>query len=197
MFQPKLLCAAILTLVLTSPGIAQRMELISIPQSANQPANGSVDNPDNALLKSAADWISNVFGLPELRTLPAIRRLPAGKSAFLSSAAIASDQLPDTAVINYQRSPQEMLAHYDDASKTIFLPDGWAGSTPAEMSVLVHAMAYHFQNVGGRANYDCAEERKALPYEAQERWLGLYDRSLVKDFSIEPATLMLITQCMP
>ena len=90
-----------------------------------------------------------------------------------------------------------MVAHYDDATKTIYLPDGWNGSTPAEMSVLVHAMTHHFQNVSGRKYYDCPEERKALPYEAQDRWLGLHERSLKEDFKIEPATLMLITQCMP
>lgn len=90
-----------------------------------------------------------------------------------------------------------MIAYYDDATKTIYLPDGWNGSTPAEMSVLVHAMVHHFQNVSGQKYYDCPEERKALPYEAQDRWLGLYERSLSEDFKIEPATLMLITQCMP
>ena len=177
------------------------MELTSIPQTTDRAANGNVDKLDidkldTALIRSAADWISNVFGLPELHTLPAIGRLSAGKTAFLSSPAIASGRLPDTAVINYQRSPHEMVARYDDATKTIYLPDDWTGSTPVEMSILVHTMAYHFQNMGGR-KYDCAEERKALPYEAQERWLRLYHRSLLKDFSIEPATLMLITQCMP
>ena len=197
MFQPKLLCTVILTLSLTGSVAAQRVELTSLPQATNRVASGNVDNLDTTLVRLVADWISNVFGLPELKTLPVIRRFPDGKSAFLSSAAIASDRFPDTAVINYQRSRHEMLAHYDDATKTIYLPDGWTGSTPGEMSVLVHATAHHFQNVSGRANYDCAEERKALPYEAQERWLGLYDRSLLKDFSIEPATLMLITQCMP
>jgi len=197
MFNSKLFCAAILTLALAGPVAAQRLELISIPQAADRPVSGNVDNPDIPLLRSAADWISNVFGLPEMQTLPAIRRFPAGKSALLSNKGIASDRLPDTAVMNYQRSAHEMVAHYDDATKTIYLPDGWNGSTPAEMSVLVHAMAHHFQNVGQRKYYDCPEERKALPYEAQERWLGLYGRGLSDDFGIDQATLMLITQCMP
>jgi uncharacterized protein DUF6647 len=193
MFNSKLFCTAILTLALASPIAAQRLELISIPKAADRPVSGNVDNPDAVLLRSAADWISNVFGLPEIQALPNIRRFSAGKFAFVR---VILDRVPDTAVMNYQRTGHEMVAHYDDATKTIYLPDGWNGSTPAEMSVLVHATAHHFQRVN-RKYYDCSEERKALPYEAQERWLGLYGRSLSKDFNIEPATLMLITQCMP
>jgi uncharacterized protein DUF6647 len=196
MFRSKLFCTGILTLALAGPVAAQRLELISIPQAADRPVSGNVGDPDTALLRSAADWISNVFGLPEMRNLPTTWRFAVGKSAALSNKGILSDRLPDTAVMNYQRTGHEMVAHYDDATNTIYLPDGWDGSTPAQMSALVHAMVHHFQNVGGRKN-DCPEERRALPYEAQERWLGLYGRSLNDDFKIEPATLMLITQCIP
>jgi hypothetical protein len=90
-----------------------------------------------------------------------------------------------------------MIALFDDAARTIYLSDHWSGSTPAEMSILVQAMVRHFQNVGGPRTYDCPEERNALPYDAQERWLGLYGTSLSEEFGIEPATLMLITQCIP
>ena len=197
MFRSKLFCTVILSFALAGPAAAQRLELISIPQAAERPVSGNVNNPDFALLRSAADWISNVFGLPEIQTPPKVRRFSAGTYAFVTSKGVISDRRPDTAVMNYQRTGHEMVAHYDDATKTIYLPDGWNGSTPTEMSILVHAMAHHIQNVSGRKYYDCPEERKALPYEAQERWLGLYDRSLKEDFSIEPATLMLITQCMP
>ena len=41
----------------------------------------------------------------------------------------------------------------------------------------------------------CAEERNALPYEVQQRWLALYEREFAKDFRIDQATLVLITQC--
>jgi uncharacterized protein DUF6647 len=196
MLQPKLFCTGILTFVLAGPVAAQRLELISIPQ-ADQPVSGTVGNPDTALLRSAADWISNVFNLPEMRNLPTTGRFAAGKSAVLPNKGILSDRLPDAAVINYQRTGHEMVAHYDDATNTIYLPDYWNGSTPAEMSALVHVIVLHFQNVGDSKYYRCPEERKSLPYEAQERWLGLYGRSLSDDFKIDPALLMLMTQCIP
>lgn len=195
MLKQVLFSATILALALAGPVAAQRVERTSMPQAAGQPESGSVDNLDNSL-RSAGDWISNIFDLPDMQTLPAIRRIPSEKLALLSGTSIASDRLPDTAVM-HQRSVHEMVARYDYAKKTIYLSAGWNGSTPAEMSMLVHLMAHHFQNVGGRKYFDCAEERNALPYEAQERWLGLYGGSLREDFGIDQAELMLITQCMP
>ena len=196
MFPSKLFCTAILTLALAGPAAAQRLELISMPQAADRPVSDNAENLDIALLRSAADWISNVFGLPEMQTLPKVRRFSARRFVFVTSKGVISDRLPDTAVVNYLQTGHEVIAHYDDATKTIYLPHSWNGSTPAEMSVLAHTMAHHFQNVG-RKYYDCPQERKALPYEAQDRWLGLYEGTLKEDFEIGPASLMLITQCMP
>lgn len=187
--------ATILALALAGPVAAQRVELTTMPQAAHLPLSGSVDNLENSL-RSAADWISNIFALPDMQTLPAIRRIPSEKLALLSGTSTASDRLPDTAVM-HQRSAHEIVAHYNYATKTIYLPVTWSGSTPAEMSILIHLMAHHFQNVGERKYFDCAEEQKAMPYEAQERWLGLYGSSLREDFRIDQAELMLITQCVP
>jgi hypothetical protein len=187
----------ILTLLTAEPAVSQRLELVSIPKPAPiLPVSSNVGSPDAELLRSTANWISSVFRLPELQELPDIRRFPSGKFVFVSTSGIVSDRLPDTAVVDYRQSGREIAAHYDDSTKTIYLPESWDDSTPAQMSVLVHAMTHHFQRLS-RKYYDCPQERKALPYEAQERWLGLYDRSLLEDFRIEPATLMLITQCVP
>lgn len=195
MVKSKLFCAAIVA-VLAGPAAAQRPELISIPQATDKPLISKVENPNVALLRSAADWISSVFDLAPLHALPEIRRFPSGQYAFVSKSGIASDRVLDTTVVNYRQSGREIAAYYDDSTRTIYLPESWDGSTPAQMSILVHATAHHFQRVY-RKYYDCPQERKALPYEAQERWLGLYDRRLREDFAIAPDVLMLITQCVP
>src|SRR6266436_1020947 len=44
-------------------------------------------------------------------------------------------------------APGDTLAVYHDATQTIYLSQGWSGNTPAELSVLVHEMIHHFQNV--------------------------------------------------
>jgi len=193
MFKSKLLCTAILTLTLATTAEAQTLELTSIPQPTEQPAGRIVQNPDAVALKLAAEWISAVFNLPKIETLPNVRRLPAEKYTR-SRTGIPTDSLLETAQPSGQR---ETVVPYDDATKTIYLPSRWSGSTPAQMSGLVHATARHFQNIGARRSYDCPEERNAQPYEAQERWLGLYGTNLSEEFGIDAATLLLITQCVP
>jgi hypothetical protein len=166
MLKQTLFSAAILALALAEPVAAQRVELTSMSQAAGQPESGSVDSLDNSL-RSAGAWISNIFDLPDIQTLPAIRRIPSEKLALLSGTSIASDRLPDTAVM-HQRSAHEMVARYDYAKKTIYLSGGWNGSTPAEMSMLVHLMAHHLQNVRTHASsrFRCSASRTCFTTSA-------------------------------
>ena len=87
------------------------------------------------------------------------------------------------------------MAVYSDAARTIYLPEGWSGRTAAELSVLVHEMVHHLQNLAG-LKYNCSQEREALAYRAQERWLGLFGRSLAQDFAIDSFSLLVKTRCM-
>jgi hypothetical protein len=88
----------------------------------------------------------------------------------------------------------KVFSIYDDASKTIFLREGWTGSSAAELSVLVHEMVHHLQNVG-KLKFDCPAAREKLAYEAQEQWLRLFGRDLSRDFDVDQLTRWLITQC--
>ena len=86
-------------------------------------------------------------------------------------------------------------AFYDDKTRTIFLPKGWTGRSPAELSVLVHEMVHHVQNVAG-LTYACPEEREKIAYAAQRQWLALFGRDLMREFKIDPMTLLVRTNCM-
>jgi hypothetical protein len=86
-------------------------------------------------------------------------------------------------------------AFYDDATRTIHLPTGWTGGSPAELSVLVHEMVRHVQNVAGLV-YACPEAREKLPYAAQRQWLALFGRELMKEFNLDPVTLLIRTNCV-
>jgi hypothetical protein len=44
--------------------------------------------------------------------------------------------------------------------------------------------------------YHVRKEREALAYRAQERWLGLFGRSLAQDFQIDGFSLLVKTRCM-
>ena len=91
------------------------------------------------------------------------------------------------------RNPKT-VATYDPLTRTIYLPEGWTGTTPAELSVLVHEMVHDLQNVA-RTRFPCVEASEELAYAAQERWLGLFGRTLMKDFEIDPFTLLVSTRC--
>ena len=87
-----------------------------------------------------------------------------------------------------------VVALYDDQTKTIYLSDKWAGSTPAELSVLVHEMVHHLQNEAG-TTYECPAEREKLAYEVQDKWLGLFGRNLEGEFEINGLALLVSTSC--
>jgi hypothetical protein len=146
------------------------------------------------LLNAIATWLSTEFELPTIRNLPKIEILPAARinamhyGRLLPGSVTTESTLPS-------RSHGDIVAVYSDAARTIYLPEGWTGKTAAELSVLVHEMVHHLQNVAG-LKYNCPQEREALAYRAQERWLGLFGRSLAQDFEIDGFSLLVKTRCM-
>src|SRR3546814_1690498 len=72
---------------------------------------------------------------------------------------------------------------YDEPSRTIYLPEGWAADSPIDVSMLVHELVHHLQHAGG-LEYDCPEAQDRHAYQAQERWLNLFDTSLSDEFGI-------------
>ena len=89
---------------------------------------------------------------------------------------------------------REVVALYNDDTKTVYLPDGWTGHTPAELSVLVHEMVHHFQNIAG-IRYECPMGREKLAYLAQSQWLSLSGLTLESEFGIDAMTVLVNTTC--
>jgi hypothetical protein len=135
------------------------------------------------LLTVIMTWLSSNFDLPATHEQPDVR--------FVTQQQMAEIRLSPLAT-----SPgHELVAIYEDRSKTIFLSDRWAGDMPADLSVLVHETVHHLQNVG-KLKYFCPEAREALAYEAQDRWLGMFGQSLQTTFELDPLTLKVKTACM-
>ena len=140
-------------------------------------------------------WVSNQFDLPTMHEHPRIEFAPPAKIASLRFTDLLSD--PGAQVEPNNRAPSaqhDTIAIYDDATRTIYLPEGWSGSTPAELSVLVHEMVHHFQNLLG-LKHECPQEREKLAYIAQDRWLGLFGHSLADDFALDPFSLFVKRTC--
>ena len=146
------------------------------------------------LLSAIATWLSAEFELPTVRSLPKIEIVPAARINAMHYGRLLPGSSP-TESTPPVRSQGDIVAVYSDAARTIYLPEGWTGNTPAELSVLVHEMLHHLQNAAG-LKYNCPQEREALAYRAQERWLGLFGRSLAQDFEIDGFSLLVKTRCI-
>lgn len=151
------------------------------------------------LLTAIVTWLSFGFGLPTDYHHPRIE--------FVSSAKMAAAQFRGRGAA-YRRalsgegshparpaSQRDVEALYDDSSRTIYLPEGWTGKTPAEVSVLVHEMVHHLQNRAG-LKYMCPQAREKLAYAAQNQWLAQSGRNIMDEFDLDPLTVLLRTKCM-
>jgi hypothetical protein len=148
------------------------------------------------LLTAIETWLSVEFDLAPVHHHPQIELVPAAKIVALRYKGIVP--APHTNFAPDDRgtlaAQRETLAIYSDAAQTIYLPEGWTSGTPAELSVLVHELVHHAQNLLG-LKYHCPQEREQLAYVAQERWLGLFGRSLASEFELDPLTLLVKTKC--
>jgi hypothetical protein len=148
-----------------------------------------------ALLTAMETWVSSQFDLAAIHEHPRIEFASPAKIASLRSTDLLSNPGAQVEPNNRASSAQhDTIAIYDDATRTIYLPEGWTGGTPAELSVLVHELVHHFQNVLG-LKYGCPQEREKLAYLAQDRWLGPFGHSLAEDFALDPFSLFVKTTC--
>jgi hypothetical protein len=135
------------------------------------------------LLMLVTAWLSANFDLPAEHEQPNIKLITQQQMVTFRYGGSAAN------------SGRELVALYDDKTRTIFLSDRWTGGTPTELSVLVHEMVHHLQNVAN-LRHECPAAREALAYAAQEKWLGLFGKSLASEFEIDPLTLKISTACM-
>src|SRR6516165_6245078 len=164
------------------------------PADAQPSANGT-QSTGQALLTAMEIWVSSQFDLPAIHEHPRIEFAPPAKIASLRFPDLLSDPGAQVEPNNRASSAQhDTIAIYYDATRTIYLPEGWTGGTPAELSVLVHELVHHFQNVLG-LKHECPQEREKLAYIAQDRWLGLFGHSLADDFALDPFSLFVKTTC--
>jgi hypothetical protein len=150
-----------------------------------------------ALLTVLVTWLSVNFGLPAIYEHPRIEIVPSAKMAEVRYSRLGAPW-PNRVAAEAGRSVSADVGHvfavYDDKDRTIYLPAGWTGKTPGEVSVLVHELVHHLQNVG-RLKYDCVEAREKPAYRAQARWLELFEKNLSEEFSLDPMTVFVRSNC--
>jgi hypothetical protein len=140
-----------------------------------------------ALLTAIVLWLSTNFPLPANLNHPGIKFVPAAEMIAVLNKY--QPQRTDASEIS-----SDILSLYNNESKTIYLMDGWTGKTPAELSILVHEMVHHLQNIG-QLKFVCPEEREELAYQAQDSWLHFFGRDLERDFQMDPFSVLVKSKC--
>jgi len=148
------------------------------------------------LLTAIAAWLSKEFDLPAIQRYPEVELVSSGAITALRHKSILPLAVHEFARDAGPETPQtdETVAIYVDDTQLIYLAEGWTGRTPADLSVLVHEMVHHFQNMLG-LKHECPQEREKLAYEAQDRWLHLFGHSLETDFELDGFSLLGKTRC--
>lgn len=152
-----------------------------------------------ALIMAIMLWISADLGLPSIAQLPGVEFVPRAEIAERRLSRITAVR-PDRTAADRRRSTlfgasHDVHAFYDDGTKTIVLPEDWMTESPVDVSILVHELVHHMQNLGG-IKYECAAAREKLAYRAQSRWLELFGKTLEGEFEIDPMTVLVRTNCM-
>lgn len=151
------------------------------------------------LLTAIVLWLSANFNLPATFNYPRVEFVPSIQMATLRYKGLLSARTREAMALAEQpihaEQVRQVVAVYNDHDKTIYLPNGWTGRTPAELSMLVHEMVHHLQNAAG-LKYECPQAREKLAYEAQSKWLDLFSLNLENELDIDPLALIVSTQCL-
>lgn len=163
------------------------------------PADLTIDarRPSQALMKEIVDWLSSNFDLPAIYDYPRIEFASAARLTFIRYKELTAGNARETSIeqpLAVVEQSQDIVALYEDSTKTIFLADAWSGATAADVSVLVHEMVHHLQNLG-RLVYACPPAREKLAYQAQELWLNRVGLDLENSFGVDRFTILVRSAC--
>jgi len=167
-----------------------------LPSEPDRPV--AFARPSAGLLEMLTSWLVANFALPSTRELPRVELVPRMRLAALRYRGVVSDRALHAPAGGVSAGPlgdlQAVHAVYNDDRRTIYLPEDWQGETPAEISVLVHELVHHLQNVA-RLKFSCPQERESIAYEAQARWLALFGKT-IDELGFDAFDILVRTRCI-
>lgn len=193
MFKQVLLLAATAFLTLAASSKAHceiALERSAPAASPSVSLHSDATQPVGELAHEIVSWLSSNFDLPAIEERPVI--------AFASKMKLATMRARDRVFTDHgllELGQRQVVALYDNQSRTILLPDDWAGTSPVDQSVLVHEMVHHLQNLG-KLRFECPQAREKLAYQAQDEWLHRFGLSLEKEFDVDMFTVLISSACI-
>jgi Domain of unknown function (DUF6647) len=186
--------AAMMLVLVFHPAQAQsgETERVRLPGTnyevvLEQAAGRNATPPNADLMNAISVWLSLSFELPPASQPPNIRFVVPEVMLALRHRGVASDH-------RVLSGAADIVAVYDDESRTIYLREDWRGETAADLSIVVHEMVHHLQNAAS-LGFPCNEAREKQAFAAQDQWLALFGKDLETEFGLDPFTLLVRTNC--
>lgn len=168
------------------PAIADRC-------NAPEPADGRVTARQ---LDEIMQWITERSDLPQSAERPAIVfENPADLARMRHGGFMTHSSTQQVPEAGFRSGQGNLLGLYNDAKRIIHLSENWNGTIDADLSVLVHEMVHHLQNMA-RLKYNCGGEREKIAYRIQSAWLRQFGKSLESEFGMDALTLLVRSSCM-
>lgn len=143
------------------------------------------------LVAAVIGWAAADMGLPVPVELP--RLVFIDPSRMLNE--LAAQRREFEAGSDRPTGTPQVVAFYNTRTRTLYLPAGWTGDSPVELSILVHELVHHLQDVHGQ-RFACPAEREEQAYATQARWLEMFGEDLESAFGINSLALLVRTRCM-
>jgi len=135
----------------------------------------------NPLVSHLMCWLVLNSELPVVTEYPKIQFVPALKISAARIARVKYFVAHNIAQLSLGSPSDNIISFYDDRTQTIYLQEGWSAVRPTEMSILVHELVHHIQNIA-KIDYQCAAEREQPAYAAQRKWLSLFGKTIEGEF---------------
>ena len=108
----------------------------------------------DALVTTIMVWLAANFDLPNSVPHPQIRLVSQDTLIEVRMSVLETEEEKEKLRATIDRQGHVIVALYDDVGETIYLRQDWSANSPADVSVLVHELVHHLQNVGG-LTYPC------------------------------------------
>ena len=139
-------------------------------------------------------YISSITGWP----IPPPPNIQYINSSQFSMIVNDCYKFPNTRVCKTPGSSTNIVALYNNITKTIMLNKDFWWSSTKDQSILLHELVHHMQYNSDYIKYKnmCRGTIEKEAYEIQSKWLAKYKRELFEVMNMNDLHYLMITSCV-